>query len=408
MGKANGNNLLVTCGGKWVGHILQLRQAMGRVKEFRSGKIFVADREPITPAGAFADGSFRVPPVADPAYPTRLLELSREFGIRLIVPLIDIDVLALAPHREHFSAEGVMVVCPPADVAELCFDKYAFHRWAIANGIPVPGMLSQDQLPTASYPLFAKPARGFGSIGARLCYDPEEARRILEEPGMLLEEYLQGPEFSADGYINRAGGCILRVIRLREKVVGGEAYRSRTVRDADVAAVTDLVLARLAELGHRGPVNVQVIKSRRPAVIDVNPRLGSAVLLSNQATQGRLFEAILREAVGRTAIGDPDDYLVGLQLWRFLGEVFFDDSRITAVYPAPAQRDDPPQGASDEPARPAASAVHHSGYSTEAPTACAPPPPHFGPAGGPRSPDGPWPRSVSRKTHRSDDQYPLV
>lgn len=377
MGKTRENNILVTCGGKWVGHILQLRQAMDRVPEFRSGKIFVADREPITPAGAFADGSFQVPPVADPAYPAELLRLCKDFAIRLIVPLIDIDVLALAPRRETFLGEGVTIVCPPPDVAELCFDKRAFHNWAETNGIPVPAVVPLRGLQTAAYPLFAKPARGFGSIGARVCYSPEEAQRALEKPGMLLEECLQGPEFSADAYINRAGRSIIRVIRLREKVVGGEAYRSRTVCDADVAAVTDLVLARLAELGHRGPVNVQVIKSQRPAVIDVNPRLGSAVLLSNQATGGRIFEAILQEALGRTAAGNPDDYLEGLQLWRFLGELFFLDYQVTAVYPAPRQRVTFPAEPVEGGSQPAGPTEHPEPVFDESATASKPSVPRF-------------------------------
>ena len=334
-------NVLVTCGGKWVGLILQLREAMQEIPEFQTGRIYVADREAVTPAGAFADGAFQVPPIADPSYPRILFALCREHEIGVVVPLIDIDVLALAPYREHFAEIGVTLMTPPVPVAELCFDKRRFAEWAERRGIPVPRIFHSADLDQASFPLFAKQARGFGSIGARVCHNKEEARQVLADPAMFLEEFISGTEYSVDGYVNRAGQPIIRVVRIREKVVGGEAFRSCTIRDEAVARVADQVLAALAHEGHRGPVNVQIIAGEKTAVIDVNPRLGSAVVLSNQATGGRLFRALLLESLGQTTQGDPDDYIAGLHLWRFLGDLFYLENRITKTCPEAARKPSP-------------------------------------------------------------------
>jgi hypothetical protein len=61
-----------------------------------------------------------------------------------------------------------------------------------------------------------------------------------------------------------------------------------------------------------------------PAVFDVNPRLGSASVLSNVATGGRLFAAVLQEACGGTAQSlSVDDYEEGLFLYRYFGDVFY-------------------------------------------------------------------------------------
>ena len=331
-------NVLVTCGGKWVGHILQLREAMQEIPEFQTGRIYVADREAVTPAGAFADGAFQVPPIADPSYPRILLELCRRHEIGVVIPIIDIDVLALAPYREHFAEIGVALITPPVHVAELCFDKLRFGEWAMRRGIPVPRVFQPTDLDQAPFPLFAKRARGFGSIGARLCHNREEARQVLADPAMFLEEFISGTEYSVDGYINRAGHLIVRVVRIREKVVGGEAFRSCTVRNEAVAGVADRVLAALAHEGHRGPVNVQIIAGEKTAVIDVNPRLGSAVVLSNQATGGRLLRSLLLESLGQTAQGNPDDYIADLHLWRFLGDLFYHGNEIIKTYPAATAR----------------------------------------------------------------------
>lgn len=333
--KRTRRNILVTCGGKWVGHILQLREAAQRVDAMRGAEVFVADCQPITPAGQFADGSFQVPPIADPAYPQELIRICRNHDIGLLVPLIDIDVERLTASWELFAGEGVALVAPPTHIAKLCFDKRCFSRWAVSKGITVPQVIDHPSLDAAKYPLFAKPACGFGSIGARICRTADEARQAAEERmDLVFEEYLSGPEYSADGYVNRAGTCVICVVRIREKVVGGEAYRSHTVREPEVFHLARRTIETLAAEGHRGPINVQIIRGdNKLGVIDVNPRLGSASLLSNQATDGRLFEGILREAVGETVWGDPGDYRVGLQLWRFLGEVFYQGDQVHAVFP---------------------------------------------------------------------------
>jgi len=332
--KRERRNILVTCGGKWVGHILQLREVTQRIDTLRGAKVFVADCQPVTPAGQFADGSFQVPAIADAAYPQELVRICRNHDVKILVPLIDIDVQRLTASRELFVAEDVALVGPPAHIAELCFDKRCFSRWAEKRGIPVPKMIDSMALDAATYPLFAKPARGFGSIGAKICRTVDEARQAEKERAdLVFEEYLSGTEYSADGYVNRAGTCTVCVVRVREKVVGGEAYRSRTVQEPEVFHVAYRTIEALAAEGHRGPINVQIIRGDKLGVIDVNPRLGSASLLSNQATDGRLFEGMLREAVGETVWGDPTDYRVGLQLWRFLGEVFYQDDRVLGVYP---------------------------------------------------------------------------
>jgi hypothetical protein len=81
-------------------------------------------------------------------------------------------------------------------------------------------------------------------------------------------------------------------------------------------------------------MNLQVFCSDPPRIGEVNPRLGSASVFSNFASHGRLFRSVLAGACGEEVDGDPDDYRVGLQLRRFLGDVYFDDERVLGVVPA--------------------------------------------------------------------------
>ncbi|GAB6187875.1 ATP-grasp domain-containing protein [Thermopirellula anaerolimosa] len=330
-----GPNVLIPCGGKWVGHVVHVREAMAKIAAFRDGRVFVADLQPLTPAGCFADAAFQVPPVRDAAYVPALRELAIKHAIGLILPLIDIDVMALAPHRSALAEDGVHVVCPSPELAEICFDKRRFHDFARSHHLAVPRVFAAEELASAAFPLFAKPARGFGSIGAKVCPDRASSEKSLQErPDLVFEEYLEGVEFSVDLYVSRSTAPVVSVVRQRDKVVGGEAYQSHTVRRPDVRSLARECAAALASVGYWGPLNVQIIVGPGgPAIIDVNPRLGSASLLSNAATGGRLVWSILYEASGGLCGEVDDDYVVGLSLTRYLGEVYHLEGRAVRVDP---------------------------------------------------------------------------
>lgn len=337
-------NILITCGGKWVGHVLQLRRAMADVPELAGGKVFVADRAAVTPAGEFADKSFVVPSVDDPRYIYALLQLCRRHQVRVLVSVVEFDVACLAHHKEAFAEIGTHAVVPPATVAGLCFDKRQFHQTALAAGLPVPRMWTAKDLDEAEFPVFAKPSRGYGSIGAQLCRYRTEAEVLAgRRKDLVFTSYLRGEELSIDALIGRNGRCLAAVQRVRDQVVGGEAYRSHTVFREEAEAISHQVIKLLAEHGHFGPVNIQVILGEESGVIDVNPRLGSAVLLSNMATRGRLFCTLLHEACGREMTGDPNDYLRDLSLYRFLGDVFYQGSQVVGVFPEAEVRPHTPQ-----------------------------------------------------------------
>jgi hypothetical protein len=68
-------------------------------------------------------------------------------------------------------------------------------------------------------------------------------------------------------------------------------------------------------------------------LIEVNARVGSASVLANQATGGRLFTSILLEACGGISEGDPDDYREGLQLSRYWGEIYHQETNTCGFFP---------------------------------------------------------------------------
>ena len=315
-------SVLVTCGGKWVGMVLALKQALSEVPALAGGRLIVADRDELTPAGCFADARFQVPGINDPDYIDALVELCAREGVCALVPLIDIDMRRLAPAADRFAAVGTHLVSPTVDLVDLCLDKERFHHFCVDAGLSVPRAFSGDDLDEASFPLFFRRRNGFGSIGSGRADTLEEARAALQDAELVFHEFVDAGEVSVDAYINRDGNCTVRVARVRDKVLGGEAQRSHTIDDPATLSLADATIDALAAQGLRGPLNVQMFLSDPRQLIEVNTRLGSCTVLSNAATGGRLLRSLLSECAGGTAEGDRDDYQRDLWIYRYTGDVF--------------------------------------------------------------------------------------
>ena len=329
-------NVLITCGGRWAGMVAQVRATLPRVPALAAGRVLVADLELVAPAGYFAHEAVAVPPLKDPRYVPRLLELCREKQVRVLLPLIDIDMAQLVPHHEAFAAAGVTLMAPAPELMEVCFDKVAFDAFARAHGLRAPYLHAPDELDSAPYPLFYKPRHGFGSRSTGFVTSEAKAREALvEDPNLIFMEGLSGPELSVDALISRDGRILHAVQRIRDKVVGGEVARSHTVKLGPITQAVEKALRALAGVGFHGPANLQFFLSEEPALFDVNLRLGAGgSTLANMATGGHFFESMLREACGELAQAPERDYEEGLALYKFVGDLFYGaDGAVRQAFP---------------------------------------------------------------------------
>jgi D-alanine-D-alanine ligase len=140
----------------------------------------------------------------------------------------------------------------PACLA-LCYDKALVRALALYHGIPVPNeaFLGADAPPSAlpsSFPALIKPNRGDGSVGITqhaVVHDHAEAehyvaelRRTLPGQAVLVQEYLEGPEYGVALIGNPADG--LEALSLLEVDYRGLpaglppilSYESKTIPDS--------------------------------------------------------------------------------------------------------------------------------------------------------------------------------
>jgi carbamoyl-phosphate synthase large subunit len=304
--------VLFTCAGQRVDIVSAFRRA--------GASTVAVDANPLAPALYHAHERAIVPPVDDPGYLPTLRALVREHGVRLVVPLADLDHLLLAERRTEL--DGALVLLPAPDVVRRAEDKYEAHEFFEEQGIPSPGSWLPDTLPDElPYPVLVKPRRGFGSRHIYRAYDREELDFHLRRTPVdsFVQQVCTGEEFSIDVFCDFEGRCLGAIPRTMIESKGGESIKGTSLKDPELIEFGRLVAETLPIWG---PANVQCFRvaDGRHEVTDVNPRFGGGFPLP-LAAGGRYPELALALARGERPEPRLGDFREGVTMTRFFSDL---------------------------------------------------------------------------------------
>lgn len=318
-------NVLITAGSRRVPLVQAFRGALRSLGV--AGQVIVTDVNPLSPALHVADRAYRVPLVTDPAYVADLLTICEAERVRLVVPTIDDELATMGAARDAFARIGATVACSPEATSVLCNDKFATCDTLRRVGVPAAASYLPDGLPAEpAFPLFIKPRVGRGAVGAFAVRNPRELEFFLEyveDP--VVQEYLDGPEFTLDALCDFSGQLLAVVPRERVVIRAGVIDRGRTVKDRKLLALAE---AACRALPFQGAVNIQCRMRRgQPVIFEINPRFSGGIPLTIQA--GADFPRMLLRLVlgGRVepAIGD---FRHDLWMTSFESSFFLEPSRV--------------------------------------------------------------------------------
>jgi carbamoyl-phosphate synthase large subunit len=289
-------NVLLTAGSRRVALVQAFRAALRTISV--PGSVIVTDVNPLSPAVHVADRSYRVPLATDESYVTELLTICEAEQVRLVVPTIDDELAVVAAARDQFKAIGAVVASSPAATAAICNDKYETCSRLIAAGVSaaktyLPAQLTEDM----ALPLFIKPRVGRGAVGAFPVRSADELDFFLRYvPTPIVQEYLDGPEFTIDVLCDFDGKPLSIVPRERVVVRAGVIDRGRTVNNQRLIRLAE---AACAALPFAGAINIQCrMRYEQPVIFEINPRFSGGIPLTIQA--GADFPAmLLKLAMGR-------------------------------------------------------------------------------------------------------------
>jgi carbamoyl-phosphate synthase large subunit len=318
-------NVLMTAGSRRVPLVQAFRHGLHALGV--QGRVIVTDINPLSPAVHVADRAYRVPLSTDPTYVAELLSICEAERVRLVVPTIDDELPLLAAARERFRDIGTLVACSPASTATLCNDKLETCEQLLAAGVPAAKTYLPATLPeNAALPLFIKPRVGRGAVGAFQIRTREELSFFLGYvANPIVQEYLEGPEYTIDVLCDFNGRPLSIVPRERVVIRAGVIDRGRTVNDPQLL---DLARATCEALPFAGPVNIQCRMHRgQPVIFEINPRFSGGIPLTIQA--GADFpQMLLKLTLGRAVVPALGQFRDGLWMTSFESSFFLDTSHV--------------------------------------------------------------------------------
>ena len=280
-------------------------------------KIIAGDCSVSAPAMYFADKSFVLPPITDPGYLREILNICLSENIALIVPTIDPELLLLSEAKEEIEGTtNAKVLISETSVISICRDKLATHRFLTASGFGVPRLYSREEIVDREldFPVFIKPRSGSSSINAHKVVNRMQLDAYVNLiPDYMVQEYLEGEEYTVDVFLDFLGNVLTIVPRLRLAVRSGEISKGKIVKDNAIIADVQRLMRVLRPIGH---ITVQLVKtSHGIKYIEINPRFGGGAPMSIKSGADSC-ENLFRLQMGQS-LQYNENYCDGLTFLRF-------------------------------------------------------------------------------------------
>lgn len=313
------NNILITSAGRRVSLVRFFKQELHKV--FPEAKVIASDANPeLSSACMVADDFFRVPRVSEPGYIQDLLRLALEHDIRLIVPTIDTELLALSESAELFRMNGIDIVISDHDVVKIFRDKRQTHLFFEKYHINCAKEFDkQDYV----LPLYIKPIDGSRSVDN---FTVTEASQLTDyhfsNDKLMFLEYLDHKhhtEYTIDLYYDRNSDLKCMIPRKRIEVRDGEVNKAVTKRTRFLREMWK----KMAYIkGFRGCITFQVFVGKEDSLygIEINPRFGGGYPLSYLAG-GNFPKWIIDEYLLNTPVPTFDNWEENLMMLRYDDEV---------------------------------------------------------------------------------------
>lgn len=311
-------NILLTAIGKRVQLISFLK---------KSFNIIGVDCSSNNPAKHFVDAFFEVPSYQDEKYVDTLLKICNDKKINVLIPLFEREYLRLDSRRKEFHDIGVHLLLSNYLVLNICEDKFKTYEFFLEQNIQTPKTWSKSEdvniCDDKSF-FIIKPRDGMGSQGVYRAKNKEELNFFSKYvPNSMIQEFIQGTEYTIDVFCDNGGRVVSCVPRERLQVRAGEVSKSIT---RNHPRIIEEVVEICEKLGGVGPLTLQCIEDSKGEIywIEINPRFGGGVPLSIEA--GIDYGKMIKEwAEGKLVESQMGKFKPNLLMLRYDDAIFLEN-----------------------------------------------------------------------------------
>lgn len=245
------------------------------------GNVIAADASELAPAIFDADRYYIVPTISTPGYIDIILDICKKEKIDGVLSLIDPELSLLAKNSERFEAVGTKVIGSSFELCEISLDKMKMYEYLTQHGYAcarswtdINAFFEDVDAGRAAFPVFVKPVKGSASVSISKVCDKETVKLLFDhEPGLMVQELLDGQEIGADVYIDMISGEVVSVFTKKKlKMRAGETDKAVSFKDP---ALFELIEKFVLEAGFRGQIDIDIFDiGGRYYISEVNPRFG--------------------------------------------------------------------------------------------------------------------------------------
>lgn len=264
------------------------------------------DAGELAPAINFVDKFYIVPRYYENNYIDKIIEICEKEKINMVIPLYEKEFLLFDGYRKEFEKLNTILLLSGEEIINVCNNKINTYNFFKDNGINTPRVYSRDNIcDNLKYPVIIKPIDGMGSFNifkAKNKYELDFFKNYVENS--IIQEYVEGVEYTIDVLCDLQGNVISIVPRERIEIRSGEVSKSRTVNKKNIIEATLHLCLRLKNVSLEkkqtsliGPITIQCIVDNNSIIkfIEINPRFGGGVPLSFEAgvNYGEFFKNMI-------------------------------------------------------------------------------------------------------------------
>nr|WP_321496414.1 ATP-grasp domain-containing protein [uncultured Methanolobus sp.] len=313
------NIILITSASTKVLLVKEFKKAL--VEENVKGKVIGIDINPLSAALYFCDEYKICPRLDNPDYLDFIEKLCIEKNVNLIVPTRDEDVLYLAANKKYLeNRTNAKIMVPDIEVANICSDKYEFFKFLQKHNLPTIRSWA-DISEEITYPCVLKSRTGAGARKFCIVESANDLSEIITDFGdPIIQEYVEGTEYSIDYFSDLEGKCLSVVPRIRMRVISGESKVGMTINDQEISDLCVELGSKLNLIGHNV---IQCFRTNSGEIkfIEVNARFGGASNLSFAA--GRSTPLYLLKLLNQNPI-EITPFKEKLVMLRYSEDIFID------------------------------------------------------------------------------------
>lgn len=279
-------------GGRSVGH--QILQSVLLHKE--KFDIVVTDADPFSYGLYQVEKRYVVPKANDNKYIPAILDLIKRETVQIILPGTEAELKLLSENRSILESSGCILLGNPANVIDICNNKWDMFQWLIANDFGTPKSVKADQWPNlvaeTGFPFVGKPTTNSGgSRHVAILATEDEVLQYLDETNgaeIIFQEYVghADDEYTVGVLLSKKGVLIDSIV-VHRNLTGLSLGSERQIADKSYTLSTGYsqgyiirhpliqdVCERLAvKLGMQGPANIQCrLVGDRVKIFEVHPR----------------------------------------------------------------------------------------------------------------------------------------